>query len=205
MYLAHHELESKFTIIHTVLSLCMIVSLSALLQCITAALRVRCTHHADSRAMPTPLFLIKLAHSRHCVKAHGALCGTSQHHVSSVCRSESGMQGSLISSMLIFLVLFVGYVWEQVRLYWTTRQVELRWEQERHHQPILPQARHHWSARLRSVRILSSSARTSRADVLSAYSLSRQQLPKACSTFVSNAVTSLWVTLLCAHYIVRPH
>ncbi len=58
------------------------------------------------------------------------------------------MQGSLISSMLIFLVLFVGYVWEQVRLYWTTRQVELRWEQERHQQPILPQARHHWSAHL---------------------------------------------------------
>ncbi len=156
MYLAQLELESKFIITHTVLSLCMTVSLSALLQCcqstcITAALRVRCTHHADSRAMPTPLFLIKLAHSRCCVKAHAALCGTSQHHVSSVCRSESGMQGSLISSMLIFLVLFVGYVWEQVRLYWTTRQVELRWEQEQHHQPILPQARHHWSAHLRSV------------------------------------------------------
>ncbi|KAL0020826.1 hypothetical protein WJX79_004115 [Trebouxia sp. C0005] len=50
------------------------------------------------------------------------------------------VQGSFISSMLIFLVLFVGYVWEQVRLYWTTRQAELRWERERHHQPILPQA-----------------------------------------------------------------
>ena len=140
-------------IIHKVLSLCIIVSLSALLQCchstcITAALRVRCTHHADTRAMPTPLFLIKLAHSRYCAKAHAAFCGTPQQHVSSVCRSESGMQGSLISSMLIFLVLFVGYVWEQVRLYWTTRQVELRWEQERHQQPILPQARHHWSAHL---------------------------------------------------------
>ena len=44
------------------------------------------------------------------------------------------LQGSLISSVLIFLVLFVGYVWEQVRLYWNTRQVEARWEQEQQQQ-----------------------------------------------------------------------
>jgi len=49
------------------------------------------------------------------------------------------LQGSLISSVLIFLVLFVGYVWEQVRLYWNTRQVELRWEQEQQQRPPAPQ------------------------------------------------------------------
>ena len=47
------------------------------------------------------------------------------------------MQGSLISSVLIFLVLFVGYVWEQVRLYWSMRQAELQHERER--PPVLRQ------------------------------------------------------------------
>lgn len=49
------------------------------------------------------------------------------------------MQGSLISSVLIFLVLFVGYVWDQVRLYWIVRQDELQWEQERQQQVMVPQ------------------------------------------------------------------
>ena len=49
------------------------------------------------------------------------------------------LQGSLISSVLIFLVLFVGYVWEQVRLYWAMRQAELRHEQAQPAQPRPPQ------------------------------------------------------------------
>ena len=54
-------------------------------------------------------------------------------------------QGSLISSVLIFLVLFVGYVWEQVRFHWNIRHVEARWEQEQQQQqqqqqpPLEPQ------------------------------------------------------------------
>lgn len=52
---------------------------------------------------------------------------------------ECFLQGSLISSVLIFLVLFVGYVWDQVRLYWIVRQDELQWEQERQQQVMVPQ------------------------------------------------------------------
>jgi len=51
--------------------------------------------------------------------------------------------------------------------------------------------------------LISSRVCTARADVLCAYSLSRQQLAKACSYFARNAVTSLWVTLSCAHHTVR--
>ena len=58
-----------------------------------------------------------------------------------ICKLWSGPQGSLISSVLIFLVLFVGYVWEQVRLYWNTRQVELQWEQEQQQRPPVAQVR----------------------------------------------------------------
>ena len=47
-------------------------------------------------------------------------------------------QGSLISSVLIFLVLFVGYVWEQVRFHWNIRHVEARWEQEAQQQQQPP-------------------------------------------------------------------
>ena len=32
--------------------------------------------------------------------------------------------------MLIFLVLFVGYVWDQVRLYWAMRQAEQLQQQQ---------------------------------------------------------------------------
>lgn len=40
------------------------------------------------------------------------------------------LQGSLISSVLIFLVLFVGYVWDQVRVYWALRQAEQLQQQQ---------------------------------------------------------------------------
>ena len=45
------------------------------------------------------------------------------------------LQGSLISSVLIFLVLFVGYVWDQVRVYWTMRQAEQLQQQRPVQQP----------------------------------------------------------------------
>lgn len=36
----------------------------------------------------------------------------------------------MISSVLIFLVLFVGYVWGQVQSFWQTRQLEMLWERQ---------------------------------------------------------------------------
>lgn len=45
----------------------------------------------------------------------------------------------MISSVLIFLVLFVGYVWGQVQSFWQTRQFELVWEREAGQRAPAPQ------------------------------------------------------------------
>lgn len=36
----------------------------------------------------------------------------------------------MISSVLIFLVLFVGYIWGQVQSFWQDRQLMLHWQRE---------------------------------------------------------------------------
>lgn len=41
--------------------------------------------------------------------------------------------------MLIFLVLFVGYVWDQVRVYWALRQAEQLQQQQQPLQQPEPQ------------------------------------------------------------------
>ena len=45
----------------------------------------------------------------------------------------------MISSVLIFLVLFLGYVWGQVQSFWQTRQFELLWEREARQRAQAPQ------------------------------------------------------------------